>query len=413
MTVTRRDVLSGAVTGCLFCAATSAMAKVLPTTLQPLVGENYHPADDDERGMWQSLGRFEEDLAQSDLVLRPNDLQAYTASVIERLTGRPATEFRIYVVRDASFNAAMFPNGLMIVNTGLLSRIDDEAQFAAVLGHESGHYFRKHSIENWRSLRTKSAVGAFVTVGVAAVAGYSTLQGYSGQTWLELASSVNQLLLLSVLQFSRAQETEADAYGIELMARSGYTPGSAAQMWRQLIEERMASAREHDKKYQDDSNSVYSTHPPTGERMENLTETAAFLERQNELDQASDRREEWRRAIQPHFASLLEEQVRLNDPGASLYLIERRARDGWTGVLYYYQGEAYRLRNKPGDGVLAAQSYAAAVALPDAPPEAWRANGYALIKAGRRDEGKQSLSRYLELQPAAKDAAMVRFSLAQ
>jgi predicted Zn-dependent protease len=184
-------------------------------------------------------------------------------------------------------------------------------------------------------------------------------------------------------------------------------------MWRQLIEERMASARERDKQYKDDSRSVYSTHPPTGDRMENLAETAAFLERQNGSDQASNRREEWRRAILPHFTPLLEEQVRLNDPGASLYLIERRARDGWTGVLYYYQGEVYRLRNNPGDGVLAAQSYAAAVALPDAPPEAWRANGYALLKAGRRDEGKQSLSRYLELQPAAKDAAMVRFSLTQ
>ena len=41
----------------------------------------------------------------------------------------------------------------------------------------------------------------------------------------------------------------------------------------------------------------------------------------------------------------------------------------------------------------AAQGYATAVQLPDAPAEAWRAHGYALLKAGRRDEGKQALGR--------------------
>ena len=49
----------------------------------------------------------------------------------------------------------------------------------------------------------------------------------------------------------------------------------------------------------------------------------------------------------------------------------------------------------------------------DAPAEAWRAHGYALIQAGQRDEGKAALSRYLALAPDAPDAAMVRYTLQQ
>jgi Flp pilus assembly protein TadD len=54
-----------------------------------------------------------------------------------------------------------------------------------------------------------------------------------------------------------------------------------------------------------------------------------------------------------------------------------------------------------------------AVTLPNAPPEAWRAHGYALVSAGRRDEGRAALARYLQLAPSAPDAAMVRYSLQQ
>lgn len=413
MRMSRRKFVAAGVSSCLCCAASSVAAKVLPTTLQPLVGENYSPVDVDERGLWQAFGRLEESLAESDLVLRAPDLQAYTASVVERLIGRPPTEFRIFVVRDPSFNASMTATGMMMVHTGFLARVHDEAQFSAVLGHEAGHYYRKHSIERWRDAKTKSAAMAFVAAGANAAAGYSAMQGYNGQSWIDLANSINQAIVLSVFRFSRDQETEADAYGIGLMEKAGYSPESASLVWRQLIEERRASARERDKRYKDNSLSAYSTHPPSGDRMEDLAETAAYAVRLGAAAGYSSRREEWRRAIAPHFAALLEEQVKLNDPGASLYLIEGHAREGWTGLLRYYEGETYRLRDEPGDDGRAAQAYAAAVGFADAPPEAWRAHGYALIKSGNRETGRHALSHYLELQPDAKDAAMIRFSLQQ
>ena len=124
-------------------------------------------------------------------------------------------------------------------------------------------------------------------------------------------------------------------------------------------------------------------------------------------------RDRYLAAIGKHRPMLLDDQVKLNDPGASLYIIENLAKDGWNGLLRFYEAEVWRLRGEKGDDVRAAQGYAAAIGYRDAPPEAWRNHGYALLKTGRREDGKAALGRYLAMAPKASDAAMVRYSLAQ
>jgi beta-barrel assembly-enhancing protease len=403
----RRHFL-GALGGCAACVSGVANAYLLPTDLQPLVGEGYTPEDADERGIWQSLERIEESIQASPQLLSAPDLHAYTRGVIERLVGRPAPELRIYLMRNSAFNATMFPSGMMIVHTGLMARVRSEAQYAAVLGHEAGHYFRKHTIGQYRSIRRKSAAMAFVGAAAGAVAGVSG----AGASWFNAAYAINSALLLSVFQFSREDESEADAYGISLMAKAGYTPGAAAEVWEQIIEERKASAADRRKRYRDRSESVLSTHPPSEDRMTDLADTADYLVKAQKRE-TSDRRAEWLAAIAPYREQLLDEQVKLNDPGASLYLVQSLAKDGWNGVLRYQEGEIYRLRAAAGDDVKAAQAYAAATAQPDAPAEAWRAHGYALIKAGKTAEGHEALNRYLVMNPAASDASVIRFTLAQ
>ena len=115
----------------------------------------------------------------------------------------------------------MWPSGMMLVHTGFMARVRNEAQYASVLGHEAGHYFRKHSIEGYRNRRTKAAEGAFVAAGANVAAGYSATQGVDGRSWFDLANSINQALVASVFRFERDQETEADAFGITLMAQAG------------------------------------------------------------------------------------------------------------------------------------------------------------------------------------------------
>ena len=384
------------------CMASLGQAAILPADLEPKVGANYQPEGSDERDIWQNLERVEEAIRTSPQRLIAPELDAYTREVVERLIGRPAPDLRIYVMHDASLNAAMLPSGFMIVNTGLLARVRNEAQLAAVLGHEAGHYFRKHSLDLHRDTRRKSAV---------ATAAASALHSYDDDgngAW----NMINQAIMMSGSRFSRDLESEADAYGLMLMARAGYPPRAAFAMWEQLVDERRASAAARHKRYRDGTSAALSTHPPTEERMTNLADTADYLAGKGELP-GSEGREEWAAVIRPYQAMLLQEQIYLNDPGASLYLLENLAKDGWTGLLRFNEGEVYRLRNANGDDLKAAAAYAAAIALADAPPEAWRAHGYALLKAGNKSEANEALNRYLAMKPDAPDAAMIRFTLTQ
>jgi predicted Zn-dependent protease len=389
----------------LLCACMTSLARaaILPTDLEARIGADYQPVDADERAIWQNLQGVEEAIRTSPQRLIAPDLEAYTRRVVERLIGRPAPDLRIYLMRDASFNAAMLPTGMMIVNTGLLVRVRNEAQFAAVLGHEAGHYFRKHSLDRYRDIRHKSERSAAVVA-----AGGMTGIGHRAidPSW----SLIYQATLMSIFKFSRGQESEADAYGLMLMARAGYPPRAAFAMWEQLVDERRASAAARDKRYHDGTSSALSTHPPTEGRITDLTDTADHLAAKGELP-GGEGRDEWAAAIRPYLAMLLQEQIYLNDPGASLYLLANLAQAGWTGLLRFNEGEVYRLRNAKGDDLKAAAAYAAATALADAPPETWRAHGYALLKAGNRAEAYRALNRYLAMKPDAPDAAMIRFTL--
>ena len=405
--ISRRNFVTGGLSGCLACAAPAAVAKILAPTGQPAIGTGYVPVEQDERGLWLACREFEEKLVRSDLLLDAPDLLDYSERVMQRLLGPAAADLRIHIVRDPDLNASMFPNGMLLVHTGLLARLDSEAQYASILGHEAGHYFLRHGIERYRDVRGKAAIASVASLGLGALVPGTGMVAYP---WIGLVGAVNSALLISIANFAKDQEAEADAFGIGLMDAAGYRTAAAAEVWRQYVEERTASAALRDSMFAA-STADASTHPPSGQRILDLAETAMSLEIQSGSADSFDGYVEWRGAIEPHLQMLLYEQVKLNDPGASLTIIERHSRRGWNGVLRYCEGEAYRLRGGAGDEPRAASAYAAAVGYPDAPADAWRAHGYALRRTGRVDEGNQALAHYLSMSPNARDAAMVRFTI--
>jgi beta-barrel assembly-enhancing protease len=210
--------------------------------------------------------------------------------------------------------------------------------------------------------------------------------------------------LLSLFQYSRAMEAEADAMGVRQIAEAGYPPIEMANVWEQLIGEMNQSARYRRKRRE--RGSLFDTHPSPDARMADLKISAREVTVPGKA--YDDGRARYLSAIAPIRQMLLEDQVKLNDPGASQYLLNTLALDGWNGLLRYYEGEVWRLRNRAGDDRRAAQSYAVAVAYPDAPAEAWRWHGLSLLKEGRPGEGKAALSRYLQMKPAAPDAPFIR-----
>jgi predicted Zn-dependent protease len=395
----RRALLIGSGVAAAALTTGVAQARIRPADMQPLIGPGFRPTDTDETGLWQQMQRVEEEISGSNLLIKDPELIGYLRDLIGTVGGPAAKDMRIYLARIPDFNAVMFPTGFAVVFSGLLLRMRNEAQLAGVIAHESGHFLRRHMIRSWRDTRRKSDIFAIGSM-VAGVAG-----GATGVYMGDIQQLAQLGTILSLFRYSREMEAEADAMGARLLAQNGYPAIEMANTWEQLIGEENASAR-HRRKRRDRGQSLFATHPAPESRMVDLKISAAEVTVPGRV--YDDRRARYLQAIATIRPMLLDDQVKLNDPGASQYLIETLARDGWNGLLRYYEAEVWRLRNRHGDDLRAAQGYSVAVGYPDAPPEAWRWHGLSLIKAGRQAEGRAALTRYLTLQPNAADAPFIR-----
>jgi predicted Zn-dependent protease len=372
--------------------------------MKPLITPGYRPTETDEKGLWQQYERVEQEIAGSNLLIQDKALASYLGGIAERVGGPAAKDLRVYVAHIPEFNAFIAPTGFMVVFSGLLARMRDEAQLAGVIAHEAGHFVRRHHIRGWRDMRRKSDILTVLAMGAGV--GGSAAGVYLGDA-VQLAEMGT---ILSLFAYSRELEAEADAMGLKLMADAGYDPEAMPETWQQLIEETELSAKMRKKRARR-GYSLFATHPAPKERMVDLR--ASAKEVQGGTGEAARGRARYIKAIGAHRARMLDDQVKLNDPGATLYIVQNLAKDGWNGLLRYHEAEIWRLRGEKGDDLRAAQGYAHAIQYADAPPEAWRNHGYALLKTGKRDEGKAALGRYLALAPKASDAAMVRYALAQ
>jgi predicted Zn-dependent protease len=397
--MSRRSLLVGGGVGAAALSTGVAQARIRPADVQPLIGPGFRPTDRDEIGLWQQMERVEEEVAGSNLLIKDPELVAYLRNLIGTVGGPAAKDMRIYLARIPEFNAVMFPTGFTVIFSGLLLRARNEAQLAGVIAHESGHFLRRHMIRMWRDMRMKTdlfAIGAMV----AGVAG-----GATGVNTGDLTQLAQLGTILSLFRYNRVMEAEADAMSVRLLADNGYPAVEMANTWQQLIGERDASVK-HRRKRRERGYDLFATHPAPESRMADLRASAAEVTLPGRV--YDSRRERYLRTLAPIRPMLLDDQVKLNDPGASQYLIETLARDGWNGLLRYYEAEVWRLRNRRGDDLRAAQGYAVAVAYPDAPPEAWRWHGLTLMKQGRTGEARTALSRYLTMQPNAADAPFIR-----
>ena len=395
----RRALLAGGGAAAAALTTGVAQARILPSQVPPLIGPGFKPTDTDEIGLWQQMERVEEEVAGSNILIKDPQLIEYLQDLIGTVGGPAAKDMRIYLARIPDFNAVMFPSGFTVIFSGLLLRMRNEAQLSGVIAHESGHFLRRHMIRMWRDMRRKSDLLAIGSM-VAGVAG-----GAAGVNTGDIAQLAQLGTMLSLFRYNRVMEAEADALGAKLLADNGYPAVEMANTWQQLIGEQEASAK-HRRKRRDRGVSLFATHPSPEARMADLRATAAEV---TVPGRAYDvRRERYLTALGPIRKMLLDDQVKLNDPGASQYLIETLARDGWNGLLRFYEAEVWRLRNRKGDEQRAAQGYAVATAYPDAPADAWRWHGLSLMKQGRVSEARVALSRYLTMQPAAPDAPFIR-----
>lgn len=191
---------------------------------------------------------------------------AYVQCVVEALVKQLPTELRsvpweVAVFVDDTPNAFALPGGKVGVHTGIFKVAENQDQLAAVLGHEIGHVYARHS--NERASRQVATSTGIQVLGALAGVRY-------GQTGADLVTQGGGMAvqLGILLPFSRVQETEADDIGQRLMAQAGFDPRQAALLWQNMIAETAGSGR---------TPQLLSTHPDPQNRIQELQKAAPSL----------------------------------------------------------------------------------------------------------------------------------------
>jgi predicted Zn-dependent protease len=147
---------------------------------------------------------------------------------IARLTSRGDLDWHFYMVNSNDFNAFALPGGFIYVNRGVAERSDKLDQFASVLAHEIGHVVLRHSVKQMEQMQ-----GANVGLTIACVL-TSVCNSQVAQTGINVAGSA------IFAKFSRDDEAQADAAGVEELVRAGINPNGMPEMFEKLLAERQS-----------------------------------------------------------------------------------------------------------------------------------------------------------------------------
>jgi predicted Zn-dependent protease len=193
-------------------------------------------------------------------------LNAYVQRVgqsMTSLTHRPHLTYHFAVLDTPVVNAFAVPGGYVYVTRGILALMNSEAEMAVVLAHELGHVNARHSVSKLSQLML-----AQLGMGVA---------GAISETFAKLSGAASIGIQLLFLKFSRDDEREADALGVEYSRKDGYNPGEMINFFASLEKLGDLSSGQS-------LPGFLSTHPLTSERIQNTKDMLLESDQQLKIE---------------------------------------------------------------------------------------------------------------------------------
>lgn len=196
--------------------------------------------------------KFEESLERADAFLEDSSLNHYLASIVNKLSDNDSSSaplLQVRVLKSSTLNAFAAPHGTIYLCTGLLARLKNEVQVAALLGHEMTHIINNHSFQNLVNAKRKALSSAHLQFGLELFIGSA-------------ASAISDVTLKSAITgYSRDLEREADSAGLARMKNNGYP----AEGFLHLFTILKANVERYDIKQP----YFFATHPAIEERISN------------------------------------------------------------------------------------------------------------------------------------------------
>jgi len=197
------------------------------------------------------------------------ELQQYVQKIGSQLAAnshRKNLIFRFTVLDTNEINAFALPGGYIYITRGLMAYLSNEAELAAVLGHEIGHVTARHSV---RQQSAATATGLLAAV-LASQAGF----GGAG----DLFNSIGTAL---VRGYGREHELESDRLGAEYIARTGYDPLAMLEVIRvlknqEVYDKQLAKSEGREPRAY---HGVFATHPDNDKRLQEVVMRAQQLQK--------------------------------------------------------------------------------------------------------------------------------------
>lgn len=400
-------------------------AACLSTNVPPVdAGPAFKP-ENDERELWLQAQAEERKLRDKAALYQDPILEDYLNDVSRRLAppgvrDQEAIRIRVFTIADPALNAFTYPTGSIYVHTGLLARLENEAQLAVVLGHEMTHATHRHALEFQRSARNKmigfSIASLVGSIMVADAAGRKAEKGdYSGAYVLSQIGNIMVGLglelgfLAAVNGFGRELEREADEVGLERVAAAGYDPRQAPRVF-ELLKDDHGDDRKLEVFF-------FGSHPRLDERIADMKELVS--QRYGGAggeERVSDTRE-FRMRTRVLVRDDAAENIRIGRLGtAGVELGKVLGLTPNDPVAHFLTGQvaekrAAEAKDRAGADRFedeALQAYEEAARLDPRYADPHRAIGVLRYKSADPEGALRAFRLYLELKPDAPDAQQVR-----
>jgi predicted Zn-dependent protease len=317
------------------------------------------------------------------------ELNAYIDRVgrgVAAVSHRPNMPYSFRAVNAVYVNAYTFPGGSVAITRGMLLEIDNEAELAAVLGHETGHVNARHTAQAM----------SWGMVAQLAVAGATAYAGRKGENAAALAAGLGSLGSGALLaRYSRDNEREADALGLEYMVRAGHNPQGMVDLMELLrgLSKHNPGAVEM----------LFATHPMSEERYATATAKVDRLDPATRglpanRDAYQDRTRKLR-AIKPAIVAMQNGETalaagKLDEAAGQFGRALQAAPDDYAGLLLMAK---CRLAGKKADE---ARRYAvAAQKVYPQEAQAWHVGGMAALAQKQFEAAYESFARYERILP--------------